>query len=165
MMINLQTVLSSFRDDPRIYNTATYFLCALPFIAWAFVTVRYRRSTERTWLAIAAIAPLSLLPVYHHLYDAKLLLLTVPACAMLWAAGGRLGRFALLLNIVGFAFTGDVSWTILFRLIGSLHLFTPGWALMVMEVFPVPLILSAMSIFYLWIYFSRGSKTALPTPE
>jgi hypothetical protein len=165
MMINLQTVLSSFRDDPRIYNTATYFLCALPFIAWAFVSVRYRRSTERTWLAIAAIAPLSLLPVYHHLYDAKLLLLTVPACAMLWAAGGRLGRFALLLNIVGFAFTGDVSWTILFRLIGSLHLFTPGWALMVMEVFPVPLILSAMSIFYLWIYFSRGSKTALPTPE
>jgi hypothetical protein len=165
MMINLQTVLSSFRDDPRIYNTATYFLCALPFIAWAFVTVRYRSSPERTWLAIAAIAPLSLLPVYHHLYDAKLLLLTVPACAMLWAAGGRLGRFALLLNIVGFAFTGDVSWTILFRLIGSLHLFTPGWALMVMEVFPVPLILSAMSIFYLWIYFSRGSKTALPTPE
>jgi hypothetical protein len=168
MMINLQTVLSSFRDDPRIYNTATYFLCALPFIAWAFVTVRYRSSPERTWLAIAAIAPLSLLPVYHHLYDAKLLLLTVPACAMLWAAGGRLGRFALLLNIVGFAFTGDVSWTILFRLIDRLRPITagaPGWTLRVMQVFPVPLILSAMSIFYLWIYFSRGSKTALPTPE
>jgi hypothetical protein len=168
MMINLQTVISSFRDDPRIYNPATYFLCALPFIVWAVVTVRNRPSTERTWLALAAIAPLSLLPVYHHLYDAKLLLLTVPACAMLWAEGGTLGRFALFLNIVGFAFTGDVSWTIVFRLIDDLHPITagmPGWTLRAMQVFPVPLILLAMSIFYLWVYFSRRLKPASPSPE
>jgi len=168
MMINLQTVLSSFRDDPRVYNPVTYLLCAMPLIAWAFVTVRNRTAPERTWLAMAAIAPLSLLPVYHHLYDGKLLLLTVPACAMLWAEGGRAGRFALLVTIVGFAFTGDVSWTILLRLLDGLGPITGGmseWALRAMQVFPVPLILLAMSIFYLWVYFSRSSKPALPSPE
>jgi hypothetical protein len=161
MMINLQTVVSSFRDDPRVYNPIAYFLCALPLFAWAFVTMRYRSSPERTWLAMAAIAPLSLLPVYHHLYDAKLLLLTVPACAMLWAEGGRVGRFALLMTIVGFACTGDVSWTLLFRLIDGLRPITvgmPGWTLRAMQVFPVPLILLAMSLFYLRVYFARSSK-------
>jgi hypothetical protein len=161
MMINLQTVFSVFRDDPRIYNPATWLLCALPLIVWAFVTLRSRTTPARTWLALAAIAPLSLLPVYHHLYDAKLLLLTVPACAMLWAEGGKLGRFALLANIVAFAFTGDVSWTLLLRLIDGLCPITagmPGWTSRAMQVFPVPLILLAMSIFYLWVYLSRSRE-------
>jgi hypothetical protein len=166
MMINLQTVTSSFRDDPRFYNPATYFIVALPLIAWAFVTVRFRPSMKRTWLALAAIATLSLLPVYHHLYDAKLLLLTVPACGLLWSEGGRLGRFTLLVTMIGFVFTGDVSLTIIFRLIDSLRpMGMPGWTLRAMEVFPVPLVLLAMSIFYLWTYFSRSSKPDSPSPE
>jgi hypothetical protein len=167
MMINLQTVISSLRDDPHIYNLATWLLCALPLTVWALVTAQSRSTPARTWLALAAIATLSLLPVYHHLYDAKLLLLTVPACAMLWAEGGRLGRCALLVNIAAFALTGDVSWTLLLRLLDRLHPMTagmPAWTLRAMQVFPVPLILLAMSIFYAWVYFSRRSKAAAPSP-
>jgi hypothetical protein len=117
---------------------------------------------------MAAIAPLSLLPVYHHLYDAKLLLLTVPACAMLWAEGGTPGRIALVVNLAGFVCTGDVSWTILLRIIVSLGSVTagmPAWTQRAMQVFPVPLLLLSMSIFYLSIYFSRSSKAASPSRE
>jgi hypothetical protein len=76
MMINLQTAISVFLDDPRIYNLATSLVCAPLLLAWAFVTLRSRPSPRRTWLGLAAIATLSLLPIYHRQYDAKLLLLT-----------------------------------------------------------------------------------------
>jgi hypothetical protein len=155
ILIHLQTVISIFRDDPRIYNPVSYLLCAALVLVWVFVTLRARPSPAKPYLGIAAIAALTLLPVYHHFYDAKLLLLTVPACAMLWAKGGPIRWLALLVNGAGFLLTGDVSWTILLFLIGKLHLPATGIGgqlLKVLQVFPVPLILLVMSVFYLWVY-------------
>ncbi len=160
IMINLQTVISFFRDDPRIYNPVSYFICALLLLVWVLVTLRARPSQAKAWLAIAAVVPLTLLPVYHRLYDTKLLLLTVPACAMLWAKGGRIGRLALLVNIAGFVLSGDISWTILYNLIDILNPSRAGIAgriLTAMQIFPVPLMLLVMSIFYLWVYARRCS--------
>jgi hypothetical protein len=108
-----------------------------------------------------------MLPVYHHLYDAKLLLLTVPACAMLWAEGGLIGRFALLLNTAALVLTGDLSWGILLVLLGHLHLPTtglPGQMLIAVQVFPAPLILLVLGVFYLWVYARRCSAPVLPQP-
>jgi hypothetical protein len=152
-LVNLQVVVSVFRNDPRTYNLVSYLICAPLLLLWAFLILRSRPSQARAWLAIAAIAPLSLLPVHHVLYDTKLLLLTVPACAMLWSEGGRIGRFAALINAAAFLLTGDISWTILFGLVDSLHLSAAGTAgrmQSAIHVFPVPLILLAMGIFYLW---------------
>ncbi|MGO9636822.1 MAG: glycosyltransferase family 87 protein, partial [Terracidiphilus sp.] len=87
-VIDLQTVFSVFRDNPRFYNLATYLVFGPLLLVWIIVTLRSRFSQARAWLALAGIAALSMLPVYHRPYDAKLLLLTVPACAMLWAEGG-----------------------------------------------------------------------------
>jgi hypothetical protein len=155
MMVNLQTFFSVFRDDPRFYNPATYLVCAPLLLVWAFVTLRFGPSAKRAWLALAAISVLSLLPVYHRLYDTKLLLLTVPACAMLWAEGGLNARLALLVNTVGFVLTGDIPRGILSVFIGGLHLPATKMSmqiLTVVEAFPVPLILLVMGIFYLWVY-------------
>jgi hypothetical protein len=164
-MINLQTVISVFRDDPRIYNLVSYLICGLLLLIWAFTTLRSRPSPKRAWLALAAIAALSLLPVYHRQYDTKLLLLTVPACAMLWAEGGLIGWIALFVNTAGFVLTGDLSWGILSVFVGNLHL--PATMLSVkiltaVEAFPVPLILLVMGIFYLWVYVSRSNASAQP---
>jgi len=159
MVINLQAVISVFRDDPRIYNPVSYLICALLLLVWALVTLRSRPSPERAWLALAAIAALSMLPVYHRLYDAKLLLLTVPACAMLWAEGGLTGRLALLVNSAAFVLTGDLPWAFVLGLISHLHLpATPlcGQILTAVQVFPAPLILLIMGIFYLWVYVQRS---------
>jgi hypothetical protein len=96
-----------------------------------------------------------MLPVHHHLYDTKLLMLAVPACAMLWAEGGRTGRLALLVTGAGFALTGDISWTMIFWFVNHLHLPAAGargWILTALHVFPAPLILLVMSVLYLWAY-------------
>jgi hypothetical protein len=155
-MINLQTVISVFRDDPRIYNPVSYLIGALLLLVWALVTLRSRPSPKRTWLALAAIAALSMLPVYHRQYDAKLLLLTVPACAMLWAEGGLIGWIALLVNTAGLVLTGDLSWRIPNVFIGKLHLPATRLSVEILNAFPVPLILLVMSIFYLWVYAARS---------
>jgi len=160
MMVNLQTVISVFWDDPRIYNPTSYLVCGALLLVWAFVTLRFLSSSSKAWLALAAVAALSMLPIYHRQQDTKLLLLTVPACVMLWAEGGLIGRFALLVNTAGVVLTGDLVWIILFSLFSRLHLSSAGMAerlLTAAQVFATPIILLVTSIFYLWIYVRRTS--------
>lgn len=155
MMLNLQTIISFFRDDPSVYNPVSYLICGLLLLVWIFVVVRSRPSPKSAWLALAAIATLTLLPVYHRQSDTKLLLLTVPACTMLWAEGGRIGRLALLVTSAGFVLTGDMLWIFFFGILNNLHLHPTrlvGEVLIAVQVFPVPLILLVMSVFYLWVY-------------
>ncbi len=54
-----------------------------------------------------------MLPVYHRPHDAKLLLLTLPACAMLLAEGKLTGRIALLLNSAAIVLTSDLPLALL----------------------------------------------------
>ena len=166
-LLNLQAVISIIRDDPRIYNPISYLIFALLLIVWVFTTLRSHSSPARTWLALASIAAITMLPVYHHLYDAKLLLLTVPACAMLWAEGGRIGRIALLLNVVGFIVTGDLPWIIILPHISKLPPTATQLSVhiaMAVQAFPAPLILLVLGIFYLWVYVRRCSAPILPQP-
>lgn len=161
MIIDLQAVISAFRDDPSFYNPASYLICGVLLLAGAVSTLRSRFSQPRAWLALAAIASISMLPVYHRQYDAKLLLLTVPACAMLWAKGGPMGWIALLVNTAGIVLTGDIPSAILLTLTKSLPMPTaglPGQMLTVALLQPAPLILLAMGIFYLWAYVRRDPE-------
>jgi hypothetical protein len=99
-----------------------------------------------------------MLVTYHRPYDAKLLLLTVPACAMLWAEGGTIGRLALLVNTAGIVLTGDVPLALLVILSRKLDLGTAGifrQILTVALIRPASLVLLTMGIFYLWVYVRR----------
>jgi hypothetical protein len=168
MVISLQTVISLFRDDSSFYNPASYLLGGALIVVWIVVTLRSRFSLERAWLALAAIAALSMLPVYHRIYDSKLLLLTVPACALLWSEGRLIGRLALLVNAAAFVLTGDIPWAVIFGVISHLHPTAPwlsGWVLTAIVVFPAPTILLVMGIFYLWIYASRSAKPETPQTQ
>jgi Glycosyltransferase family 87 len=161
MMVNLQTVFAFFSDHPRFYNLATCCLWAPLFLIWFLVTVRSRPSRTTAWLGLAAIAPLSLLPLYHRQYDAKLLLLTVPACTILCSERSRTGLYALLITATALVFNGDFTWISLINLV-------PWWHLIHMRyfdplAFPVPLSLLATGSFYLWIYARHGGKQTQPT--
>ena len=159
-MLNLQTVICIFRDDPGFYNPVSYLICAVPLLMWAWITWRSSWTRDRMWLALAAIASLSLLPVYHRHYDAKLLLLAVPACAMLYAEGGRIGRLALMATSAGLLMTADLPWLIFLSVNHKLYLHSKGpFGLPLRDVLvsSVPLTLLLMCIFYLWIYLRRGS--------
>jgi hypothetical protein len=159
MVIDLQTVLSLFRDSPAFYNTASYLACGILLAVWIAVTLRARQSPTMTWLALAAVAPLSLLPVYHRLGDAKLLLLTIPACALLWAEGGVTRWLAIAVSGTSILLTGDMQWALFFRALSHLH-FLSGKGLVMFQVLPVPLILLASALFYLTIYVKRGLQSS-----
>ena len=162
-MINLQTAFSIFRDDPHFYNLASYLVCTPLLLVWAFVALRSRPSPARAWISLAAIATLTMLPIYHRQYDAKLLLLTVPACAMLWSEGGLIRWFALAVNSASLVWTADIPWMILGGFIKSLRLSETGHSGQILRsamAFPAPFLLLAMSIFYLWVYVSRSSAAA-----
>ena len=115
-LIDLQTAVSIFRDDPGFYNPISYALGGLLILIWAFAVLRRRFSAEDAPFALAAIAVLTLLPVYHRTYDAKLLLLTIPACALLWAEKGTRRWIALVLTSAGILVTSDIPLAILLRL-------------------------------------------------
>jgi hypothetical protein len=158
MIISLQTAIYIFRDDPRIYNLVSYLVCGALLLIGLVRTLKARFSTARAWLALAAIVPLTILVTYHRAYDAKLLLLVIPACAMLWAEGGPIRWLALLVTTAGIVFTADIPLTILLMLTRNLHISTAelsGQMLTVMLTRPAPLILLAMGIFYLWVYMRR----------
>ena len=162
MITSLQTAISYFRDDPRIYNLVSYLVCGVLLLAWGVRSLRSRFSQRGAWLALAAVVPLTLLVIYHRAYDARLLLLTVPACAMLWAEGGKIGRLALLVNAAGLVVTGDLAWVFFVALIRSLHLPATGlpWQILLAAlIVAAPITLLVMSVFYLWVYILRYGCT------
>ena len=107
MITDLQAVISFFWDDPKVYNSLSYVVCLLLLAVWIFVTLRSRPLQNRPWLALAAVSAFSMLPVYHRQYDARLVILTIPACALLWAEGGLVGRLAMLVNCIAFVHRGS----------------------------------------------------------
>jgi hypothetical protein len=167
MLTNLQAVFSVYKDDPGFYNPATYLVCAPLLLIWLYVTLRSRLSPAAVRLGLASIAALSLLPIYHREYDAKLLLLTVPACAMLWDEGGLVGWAALSLNFTAFVLTGDMPQAALVGLLYHPHSPANGpyaQASAAGLAFPAPVILLIIGIFYLWVYFRRSvSDPASPS--
>lgn len=156
MIVCLQAIVSRFRDDPGFYNPVAYLICAALLLPWFFKTLRSRFSPALAWFALAAVVPLAMLPVYHRCYDARLLLLTVPACAMLWKKGGPMAWCALLLTLGGIVITGDIFWIAVFHFTGY------SYRSALMGMIPAPLVLLALGIFYLWIYL-RGAPA--PAPE
>jgi hypothetical protein len=162
MMTNLQTVFSMFWEDARVYDLVTYGVCGALLLVWAVTTLRSEQTRARSWLALAAIAALSMLPVYHRPHDARLLLLTVPACAMLWAKGGALRWLALGLSTAGVVLTGDLPLAFLVALTKSWHMGTAGLSGKVLTTVltrPAPLILMVIGVFYLWVYVRRCRDT------
>jgi hypothetical protein len=166
-LVSMQAVFGVLWDDPKIYDPASYLTFAPFLLIWAWYTFRSTQSQARTWLAIAAIAALSMLPVYHRQQDARLLLLTIPGCAMLWAEGGLTAWLAVLITSTGLLFTGDIPWAVFLGFINKAHLAAGGIVgkmLLGMELFSVPLILLAVGIFYLIVYAKRCSiNTPHPT--
>jgi hypothetical protein len=163
-MVNLQTVTSLFDNDPKFYNLVTYILCGALLLPLAYTTIRSKLSAENAWMALAAASAITLLVVYHRRNDTKLLLLSVPACAMLISQGGRAGKLALVLTTAAFFFTGDVQSIFGFEFLHRLqvhHRVLADSLQVPIQVLPAPLLLFALGVFYVWILVrAEGSLKA-----
>ena len=155
MVVDLQAALSIFRDNPRFYNPASYLVCGAFLLVWLIRTLRTRFSIPNAWLALAAVVPCGLLITYHRPWDAKLVILAIPACSMLWARRNRLGKIAMLVTVAATFFAGDASLAFFKGLADELHPGTAtlgGQLLTVVLRRPESIALLAMGVFYMWAY-------------
>ena len=150
MLTNLQALFSMLRDDPHFYNIATYVVCAPLLLIWILVARLGGRKQDNIWFGLAIASSLSMLPVYHRIYDAKLLLLTIPACTV-WVHNKLLRWFALFLILAALASTADLSQALLIgetaRLRSSVAVGSRISAQI--DALPAPLFVSLIALFYL----------------
>lgn len=159
--IDLQAAISVFKDDSHIYNAISFLVCGALLLAWAVAILRSRHNAAGSWLLFAGIAALSMLPSYHRPYDAKLLLLLVPAFAILWAQGGPIRWVVLLLSGSAIAAVGDFPLAILALFAHRVPISSDGFLGELITVVlwnPTPLLLLASSIFFLWAFVRQGSR-------
>lgn len=155
MIISLQTIFSFFHDDPAFYNLAAYTVCGALLLVWMFRTIRLQTPQSSAWFALAPIAALSMLPVYHRLDDAKLLLLAIPACAMLWKRGGSKAWAAASTTAGGLFFTAAFAWLAFFILLKHIRLPNSeygNYLLFAAQILPAPTMLLNVGSFFLWVY-------------
>lgn len=161
-MVNLQPLFALIHNEPRFYNFAAYAIWGVLFAVWVVVTLRARRAKKGIWLGIAAMACLTLLPVYHRHYDAKVLILTLPACAALWEEGGLTAWVALSLTSFGIFVTSDLP-------SAAMETIAPpypptGNALSKLFFLllgrPPGLVICCLAAFYVWAYARHASSTA-----
>lgn len=166
-IIDLQAALSILWNNPHFYNLVAWFVAGALILVWAVTSLRRRTSPQRALFALASISALSMLPVYHRSNDAKILLLAVPACAVLWTGKGARRWAALLLTSASIFFTADMPLAVMGELTRNLPNFSSnlsGKLLTILLRRPTPLILLATGCFYLWIYlrYSSPAESAAP---
>jgi hypothetical protein len=163
-LTNLQAVFSLAWDEPRFYNVASYAVCTVLAAVAIWVTVRRRPTESARWMAMAFAAALTLLPVYHRQYDSKLLILTIPACALLWSQKGRVGKVALIVTALGLLVTSDLPWA--FYLAGTSKMQLTGIAgrlYFLSLAVTVPCVVTMVAVFFLWAYVtSMREKGMIP---
>jgi hypothetical protein len=164
-LINFQTVLSLVYDDPGFYNPVTYAVSGALLLVWLFAVLRSRLTPASCSFALAAAAAISMLPTYHRQQDTRILLLIIPAFALLWENSGspngkRRRWLALLFTSAAVLFTGDLTLERLgaigyrFGATAPLHPISPRFSAHLATLLfarPAPLAILMVAIFYLWI--------------
>jgi hypothetical protein len=162
MMLSLQAGVSLFDGDSRIYNGVTYLICGTLFLLLGREVLRDKCAAGHIWYLLAAAAPLTMLMTYHRSYDAKLLVLCLPAGLRLWSNRDGRGWTAAILLVAAIALVNEIG-------ISSLQLITNGLPVhqsgigpdtpLVVAAHPIPFLLLAMSVFYLWTYAGVARST------
>lgn len=160
-LVQLQSVIGIYSSRPEMYNLITWAICG-PLIAVGGIVTMIRKPTaHEIWLALAVAAPLSMLPTYHLQHDAKIIFLTIPACAMLWKRRNRLGRVCMVITSAAIIINGDIFTfvrIVLTRFIAVPHPGVLSGLATIVLTRPAALILLATAITYLWAYATGAAR-------
>jgi len=165
VLTNLQTITSFFWPDPHAYNLAAYLLFAPLLIIWIVLVLRARATRNSAWFALASIACFSMLPLYHRQYDAKLIILSIPAFAVLWVRRDRIAWIALAVTGLAFVLNGDLPWVAFLTAVRVLHLNPSAPWLVALWDFSVPVSLTLLGVFYLWMLGRHSHLSAAAADE
>jgi hypothetical protein len=70
-------------NNRRDMNLIAWGLTSLLLAIWLIAVLRCPPSRESDLVALAGIAALTLLPIYHRLYDARILILAIPGLLLI----------------------------------------------------------------------------------
>lgn len=98
--VNLQAITSVFVDEKKVYDALTYVIFLAGMVAWIAAIARSHSGSSGHWLALATLAALSLLPVYHRDYDTRMLILALPAVAIIFRQRRILGSIVIALTLL-----------------------------------------------------------------
>lgn len=159
--VNLQTIVAVLKDEPAFYNPVSYVFCLSLMVLWIIPAWRVPMTPFRFWIAAAFMSALTLLPVYHRHHDAKLLLLAVPGCALVWSSSNTRLRLAIaVVTASAIAATADLPRVILTIAESPISLSTAtitGKFMTILLARPAPFSISLMAIFYLYLFW-RDAK-------
>lgn len=102
-LIQLGGLFGAFDDQALFSKVGAAAVSGLLLLAWLIPVWRLRDTPGKHLLAVAAIACLTLLPVYHRQYDSRLLLLVFPAVAYLLAQSQQRTPGYVMLGLVAAA--------------------------------------------------------------
>ncbi len=98
--INLQAITSIFFADARKFNAAAWAVFLVLLAAGGAVILRVKADPEVNLLALGALAALTLTPVYHRFYDTRMLLISIPAVAIVYRKSRLWGAFIGILTVL-----------------------------------------------------------------
>ena len=154
-LVDLQAVLGALTSQPHVYTAGAWLITAVIFLLWLIPVLRMRNTKRKHLVALAGIACITLLPVYHRQYDTRLLLLVFPAVAMLASSSQFWGRLAQ-----GLAWVATVAsaYPLLRRLLDN-HpsvVKASAWKTIVLYR-PLPMISLVLAIFFVSALFSASA--------
>lgn len=157
--VNLQSIVSIVVSTATTYNGITYAICGVLLLIWIAATLRMQATGENTWLGLACIAAMAMLPLHHRQHDARQILLCIPACLSLWVEGRRLGVWAIGLTTAGFFLLGDLGTALRIGLIEPWLKLQTGLFGAIVTIFlgrPAQLSLLILTLLFLWVYCRRA---------
>ncbi len=165
-MVNLQvdasmlfpvSQMSTFNENAHMANLIAWTVTAILVVGWLFGVSRARPTLENDLLAVAGVCCISMLPVYHRLPDARLLLLTIPALALLLKRHRLVGGAAACLTCLIFLSTNSLY----VKVVHKIDLLISG-----SSVIPfgrqAPLVVTLLSIIYVGIYVFQNQNESDP---
>jgi hypothetical protein len=149
---------STFSESRHMANLIAWTVTAILIVGWFFGVSRARPTLENDLVAVAAVCCISLLPVYHRLYDTRLLLLTVPALALLLKGRRLVGGAATGLTCLIFLSTNNLY----AKLARKIDLFIGSSSVIPVERL-APVVVTLLAITYVAMYvFQNRNESNLP---
>lgn len=100
-LVNLQVLLSTFTIDRTTANVVALVIASMLGILWVTLLLRSTNLDNDKLLFISALVTISLLPVYHRLYDASLLVIPLAwTLAIPIKSRNEIRSFALFLLLI-----------------------------------------------------------------
>jgi hypothetical protein len=106
-MADLRSMVAVFVDKPSVYNKVVLATAAAFLLAIWYFGRRMPEGREKDLILIATLASVTLIPVYHREYDARLLLVTFPALGVMLACDRFAGYLGWLCTLAACFLTSE----------------------------------------------------------